>query len=779
MARLPGPADLGGVRIAESGRPIATVDLSAPAKAMEGFGASVSRAGDTFTRIGEYQKSGANNLEDVKATSDWLSKKVKFDEDRNNITDPAELDKFRQNYSTGLGEAANNISDPKRRELFMLRNAPTVTQSEVQVNDRKFELVKDADTAAHIEQLNKLEQVSLNSKSPEDRSLAIQTAHRAIDNLRDKGYIDEAQAAQQKINWARNYARKAVGMMSPEDRIAALGSGVNPADLAAQYKGFGEKNQPEVLTEFFRKTGGKSIDPRETPWCAAYADAVLGASGKQQAGTLRAADFLKYGTATEQPTKGDVVVFAPQAKGASGHVGFVVGIEGDRVRYIAGNDSNKVQENTLPLSQVVGFRIPPPANTPIEGMNVSAEGPKRVADEANKTVKPSPLTEYIPADERQPLIEHARGEIDARRRKEQAVARQDGAAVSGLMNDDLASIARSGVGLAADKLPRERIVRAMGEEGANQWEAARVRERKIFDATDGIETLAENEVEKRLKILEPAPGSEGYADDMKAYDRARQKSEKFLQARRSDPALSSEVFQSVREARQNAQYDDVNGVRSLKPESAQSIVRARLAAQGQLGITEPMAVTKSEAAVVARQLRAIGEDQPDQLRRFMESLNNTYGEYADEVLAATIQHQNVNRDLSVLASQMLSKIAAGSSPSPVDIRKVEDMIDAQTMRSAMPPPPDLPRELRGRRDAFGRNTQRLLGEQAADMARADELATSRTPPAPALATPKGVEDVKTLIKNPTLATEFDMTYGPGAADRVMKNYRARVGGVAR
>ncbi len=139
----------------------------------------------------------------------------------------------------------------------------------------------------------------------------------------------------------------------------------SPEQVARQFEGLDETNPKHraALTAFLSKAAGQRIDPAKVPWCAAFVDSVLDASGRQTRGSLRAADFLDYGTATDQPTRGDVVVFKSMARGSSGHVGFVVGIEGDRVRYLAGNDDNKVQEDTLPLSKVAGFRRPPEAGT--------------------------------------------------------------------------------------------------------------------------------------------------------------------------------------------------------------------------------------------------------------------------------------------------------------------------------------------------------------------------------------------------------------------------------
>ena len=178
-----------------------------------------------------------------------------------------------------------------------------------------------------------------------------------------------AAAGARVINGARSVSEMVGALNAPVGR-----RGTTAADVAATYQGLADGNDADAATlkELFRKTGGAVIDPRYVPWCAAFADAILKQSGRPGRNSLRAADFLSYGTATDAPSRGDVVVFKSETPGISGHVGFVVGVEGDRVRYIAGNDSDKVQETTKPLSSVAGFRVPPPAGTPIEGVTVGA-----------------------------------------------------------------------------------------------------------------------------------------------------------------------------------------------------------------------------------------------------------------------------------------------------------------------------------------------------------------------------------------------------------------------
>src|SRR5262249_27243120 len=58
------------------------------------------------------------------------------------------------------------------------------------------------------------------------------------------------------------------------------------------------------------------------------------------------------------PQPGCVVLFHPLSEGASGHVAFYVGSDGDRIRVLGGNQGNKVQVSAFPASKWRAYRWP-------------------------------------------------------------------------------------------------------------------------------------------------------------------------------------------------------------------------------------------------------------------------------------------------------------------------------------------------------------------------------------------------------------------------------------
>lgn len=132
-------------------------------------------------------------------------------------------------------------------------------------------------------------------------------------------------------------------------------------DNASKELGINE-NDP-TLTTYLQKTN-PGLDPTVTPWCAGFIGSVLNASGLKGTGSLAAKSYLKYGTPTDKPSQGDIVVFndlSGRNDPNHGHVGFVQSIDErtGTIKVLGGNQGNKVSIKSYPLSAVAGFRVPP------------------------------------------------------------------------------------------------------------------------------------------------------------------------------------------------------------------------------------------------------------------------------------------------------------------------------------------------------------------------------------------------------------------------------------
>ena len=139
---------------------------------------------------------------------------------------------------------------------------------------------------------------------------------------------------------------------------AAVPARVRANEIASKFVGLNERTDAGAIHDFIRRSAGLNVDPRVTPWCAAFVNGVLGASGVEGTGKLNARSFLNFGTATDRPKPGDIVVLSRgDPNGWQGHVGFFQGFDRNgRVRILGGNQGNRVSVQSFDPRQVLGYR---------------------------------------------------------------------------------------------------------------------------------------------------------------------------------------------------------------------------------------------------------------------------------------------------------------------------------------------------------------------------------------------------------------------------------------
>lgn len=133
-------------------------------------------------------------------------------------------------------------------------------------------------------------------------------------------------------------------------------------DAGRAMVGMGERTHTREISEFIRTFAGIEIDPRQTAWCAAFVNAVLGVEGIEGTGRLNARSFLNFGTPVDEPRVGDVVVFSRgDPDGWQGHVGFFSGYdENGNILVLGGNQSDSVSVASYSASRLLGVRRPSP-----------------------------------------------------------------------------------------------------------------------------------------------------------------------------------------------------------------------------------------------------------------------------------------------------------------------------------------------------------------------------------------------------------------------------------
>lgn len=123
----------------------------------------------------------------------------------------------------------------------------------------------------------------------------------------------------------------------------------------------GSSHAPQIL-EFWRLCELPFKDD-ETPWCAGFVGACLEQSGIRSTRSGLAASYLKWGVPLSEPRIGAVLVFNRSA--GSGHVGFCVGEQGDKLLVLGGNQANAVNIKAFPKSQLKPGGIRWPDSVPV------------------------------------------------------------------------------------------------------------------------------------------------------------------------------------------------------------------------------------------------------------------------------------------------------------------------------------------------------------------------------------------------------------------------------
>lgn len=183
----------------------------------------------------------------------------------------------------------------------------------------------------------------------------------------DKNYANNLISVGKQLSIGNNVNSPAAQVGAIHNAVQASNQpGASPLDVAKSYMGMSAKQNAGTLEGFFQKSGMGKIDPRSTPWCAAFANSVLASSGVNGTGSLAARSFLKWGNPTSSPSQGDIVVTSDltgRNDPAHGHVGFYAGMseDGTKVKILGGNESGQVMVKEYPASKVIGYRTPPTA----------------------------------------------------------------------------------------------------------------------------------------------------------------------------------------------------------------------------------------------------------------------------------------------------------------------------------------------------------------------------------------------------------------------------------
>jgi uncharacterized protein (TIGR02594 family) len=228
-----------------------------------------------------------------------------------------------------------------------------------------------------------------NAKAATDKSAKITQDYEkavtaATKEFTDHGHdINKLNTALQAAERAQTEANKKLQESNRKPRTVSLGDQVTATtgrgifEAAAGH--LGQNERTPTLQSFL---SGQHIDPEKEAWCAAFVNAVLGSQGIKGSGSNLARSFLGYGSATNTPEKGDIVVLKSKASASGTHVGIFDSAAGGRVNVLGGNQGGgRVKVSSFAQSDVLGFRRAPTASDSFAEEEKLA---KKASDDAEK-----------------------------------------------------------------------------------------------------------------------------------------------------------------------------------------------------------------------------------------------------------------------------------------------------------------------------------------------------------------------------------------------------------
>jgi uncharacterized protein (TIGR02594 family) len=124
-------------------------------------------------------------------------------------------------------------------------------------------------------------------------------------------------------------------------------------DIAYDYRGLNEANNSTRIYNLFQEPINLSSDQ---PWCSGFNNRIFDEVGIEGTGDGWAKNWLNWGSeaSIDNPQFGQVAIFSRD--GGGGHVGFVVGVDGDDIKILGGNQSSSVNIIKYDSDNLLGLR---------------------------------------------------------------------------------------------------------------------------------------------------------------------------------------------------------------------------------------------------------------------------------------------------------------------------------------------------------------------------------------------------------------------------------------
>jgi len=747
-------------------------------QAMEAVGRIISSSGQKIAAAIQQNQNETDSLDLARARADWNTRRLNLDDSYTLEKNPA-YDKWGKSYDLEAGKnvsaSAALISNAKLRERFILETQDDVTRGSLTVKDRAAGIDRDKRIQEGFDAIDKnLAAAARPGVSQEDVKKIIEQSRADIDNMVATGTIAPGDAIKVRKNYMQKFAalkaaqdiqddpkQAATWLSSPIDgRKTPHGAG----DAIRNFEGFRTKPYWDV-NAYRIGYGSDTITRSDGTVVKVRPGMTVTREDAERDLERRIGEFQSGIVKDVGPDKWAAV--PPDAKAALISVAYNYGsLPGTVVAAIQNGNMEQVAQA-------------------VENLDAN---PKRRAQEAAiirgggiQSAAPPDYYEFLAPEDRLRLSSAAEGRWaanDTAMRDQIAIARHD---MQTQINNDLSQISATG---QATNLNQDDVAAVMGVPAATQWLEKRQAAATGYASIAAMDTMSGDQIEQHLQAIKPEPGDTDFALHQKTYEKAVSHAQKLEKMRIDDPARSVESSPIVVSAMQGYQPDD--------PQSVQKLVKARLAAQQGVGISDAVSqpVTRKEAKEIvapieriidmqeativaatgsikdsAQRRLAVKEMQQKaeaQIREIVQNTEKLYGPYAPRVLAYAIAESVRDKEIGNLASTVLRKMANNEKPSRVEMQGLDAAKDASLAEKGMNG--QLPSPENSIKQAVEQPVQpgpkiypRAIGRVAPDY----------KPPVKHFGPFAPVTDsaVEKLMANPNLAPEFDKIFGPGEAAR--------------
>lgn len=754
-------------------------------------------------RIYKQQKNEGDSLEYAAAKADFNKRRLN-EEDTFQPGQKPKMEKWEGDYTTAMGKhkaaSASLISDPKLRIRFEMEADEDITSGGVRLRGKARDYQMGEKRARGLQAIDDTLSLTTKPGLPQEEINKLFTRARSdIDNMVVAGVMTPEQAVEARRGFSKRFATAKVQqdiLNDPGNAYRNIQGGAAGEVYYRKLRGkessgndYASPDTSSALGRYQFTAGTWDLVRRNHPELGLTKEGRVSADQQERAIRALTADNAAFLQSKGVPVS-EASLYMAHFMGAQGAV--------DMYKASPGADAAQLFPEAAKANPTIFFAGKGETLRPRTVAEVIALQTKNFS---TQDAPPPPYYEMLDPEDRVRYSTMAEAEYASRAKAERDASDLQKFQTKSMLEDDVSQILNTG---KPSDIDPAQVAAVLGPDDAAKWLEDRQNAAKTFAAVSSMDTMTNDQIEEHLQSLEPEPGTPNFKDAQKTYDAAERRAKKLTDLRLKDPAKSVEDSPLVAEAKK--------GLDPADPKTVQALAKARLAAQEQVGIPKSMrqpitrgeamqiiapiqnAIDLTEARIVAAtgsagadratrkaSIKAIHKQAEEEIRNTVDMIEQAYGPYADQVLAFSIAESVRDKEVGNLAAGVLKKLGKREPVTATDLDALDHAADAATADKGITG--DIPRPAPAPQGSSQTAAPPSGSQSPSPPAKASPAPAPAKPSRgpgrygnpPAAPAPKAGPaarngkpwpsrgDVQRLLKDPTLAPEFDKIYGPGRA----------------